>query len=190
MKRPNYPILALAAAAILLISVVAFKRYLPYTGSNLAPKEPPAIVLAMEDVRLVGFADRGKVWSAKARKVEIAQNRATTTLTGITHGRIYDEGKAALEIEAGRAVYDVHYRNLELDGGIVVRDMNGQTIRCPGASWNPAMAVLRSNGQVTFDADWSRLTAESMLLDVRKREMSMWKVGMVLDLKEVERHAQ
>ncbi len=87
----------------LLISVIAFRRYSPYTNRGLPPRKP-SIVLAMQDAYLVGMGHHGKLWSIHADKVEMSRNQATTILTGIRNGKIYSNNKVALKVDAGRAV--------------------------------------------------------------------------------------
>jgi len=66
MRRPSTLTIAIAAGALLLLSVIVFRRYLPYTGMNLAPKQPPAVVMAIENAYLVGLGRSGKLWSIRA----------------------------------------------------------------------------------------------------------------------------
>ena len=182
MRKPPQLIRVAAAAAALLVSVAVFKRYMPYGPSELALKEPPAVILTMEDAYLVGLGSKGKLWSLKARKVEMSQDRSTTTLTGIHDGRIFDRGKPVLKVDAGTAQYDIYYRNLQLGGGVSIRSNTGERISGPGAYWSAAAGVLQSTGRVVFETGWSRIEADSLALDTRKREMSLRNVRLRIDL--------
>lgn len=186
MKRPSYLTLAIIAGAVLLLSVVAFKRYLPYTGMNLAPKQPPGVVLAMDNAYLVGLGHNGKLWSIKAKKVEISQDRVVTTVSGITDGKIYDKGKIALKVRAGRATYNTYIRDLVLTNGVRIESLDGQTISGPGASWNSAMGMLRSQGPVTVETKWSTLTADPLIVDLRNKEMCMWRINMRVNMRQAD----
>lgn len=172
-------------AAILLVSIAAFKRYLPYAGIGINPRQAPPVVLAMEDAYLVGLGHNGKLWSTKARKVEIAQNHSTTTLTDIHDGKIFDKGKVALEIKAGRAVYDTYTRDLQLTDGVLITGKEGQRISGDGASWNSATSTLRSIGLVSFEAGSSKVTTDKLLVDMRNKELEMWNIHMSFDLNEL-----
>ncbi len=185
MKRPGYLVIALLFGAALIASVLVFWRYLPYTGVPLAPKQPPPIVLAMEDAYLVGLGHGAKLWSVKAKKIEIGQNRSSTTITGIEDGRIYDRGKVALNVKAGRADYDVLTRNLTLSKGIFIQGLAGQSVRADGATWNSFASTLRSSGRVSFVSGSSSMVADSLVVNLRKREMEMWNVCMRMPVKEI-----
>jgi lipopolysaccharide export system protein LptC len=181
MKRWQYLILGVAVAA-LLVSVVVFKRHLPYTGMPALPKQPPAVVLTMRDTYLVGLAHGAKLWTLRADKVEVAQNRSTTILIGIRRGEVYSAGKVAFSVKAGRAIYDSVYRSLALSRGLQIKGQ-GQQVVSDGAVWNPETAILCSTGPVTYSAPWGRLRAERLELNLRNRQMSLTRVGGSFDLK-------
>lgn len=185
VRRPSYLILAVLVGGALVASVVAFRRYLPYTGVPLSPKQPPTIMLAMEDAYLVGLGGGGKQWSVRADRVEISQNRSSTTISRITDGRIYDKGKVALKVRAGRAAYDIYSRNLLLSGGIGIEGPEGQRVRAEGATWNSYSSVLRSNGQVSFESKQSRATADSLTVDLRKQQMDLLNIRMRINAGEM-----
>jgi hypothetical protein len=140
----------------------------------------------MENAYLVGLANGGKLWSIRARSVDLAQNRFVVTLAGIHDGRIYDRGKVALKLRAGRAAYNIYGRDLTLSDGILVEGNEGQRISAPGASWNSFSATLRSSGGVAFESSLGRMTAKTLVVDVRKREMSMWDVAGSANVKATQ----
>lgn len=187
MKKHPYLSITLTAAAILLVSVVAFKRYLPYESAHLAPKEPPSVVIAMEDAHLVGMSHGKKAWSINAKDVKITRGRSVTTINKITDGKVYSEGRLALNVTAGSAIYDDISRDLYLNGGITAVGTDGQCVRAASASWNSATSTLRSNEQVKFSNKWSKLKTGKMLVNVKDKQMEMWNVRMSVDLGEVEK---
>jgi LPS export ABC transporter protein LptC len=185
MRRLPYKALVAAAVLVLLLSAVVFRRYLPYRTDILVPHQPPAVVLAMEGAHLVGLGHSGKLWSVDADKVEMARDRSTTTITGITNGKIFDKGRVALKAKAGRAEYDVYGRNLRLSNGIEIIDAGGQKITGQGADWNSAGRVLRSNGQVSFETGRSKFITDRLIVDLNKEQAEMWNVRMELDIRDV-----
>lgn len=187
MKRPSYLGLAIAAGAILLLSIIVFRQYLPYTGNSLSPRKPPAIVLSMEDAFIVGFDNDRKQWSMKADKVEMTQNRSTTSVTGIKDGKIFENGKVALKVNAGSAIYDIYSKNLRLMNNIFVEDNDGTKIRGKAAEWNSSDATLRSIGQVELENRWNKITADKLLVNMKNKEAGMWNVRISVDMKEAER---
>ncbi|MCE5198379.1 MAG: LPS export ABC transporter periplasmic protein LptC [Armatimonadota bacterium] len=185
-RIPKYFVLAAVAAAILIASVIAFQRYLPYSPRTLNPTRPPAVVLAMEDVYMVGLGHQGKLWSAQADKVEIGRGRGTAKLTNIHDGKILEGGKPVLNIRAHSAMFDTYRKDLMLYGGVRIDGMDGQQLTGKGATWNSSTGTLRSIGQVTFKSKESNVTTDKLLVDVRNKELSMWKVRMEISVPELE----
>ena len=181
---------AIAAGVILLVSVMAFKRHLPYVGDRFNLKHPPAVVLAMEDTYLVGMDGKQKLWSLKARKVEISRDRSIATLTRITDGKIFDEGKVALKMTAGRAVYDDRREDLALSRGVAIEGREGDKVAAESVNWNSSTSVLRSTGPVRFERTWTKVAADDLEVDLKKKEMTMHNVRMSVDLREMERQAE
>jgi len=182
MRKPPYASLAVTAGVILLISILVFKSYLPYVGRSLAPKEPPAIVLAMRNAYFVGMGKHGKAWSLKAKTVEIGQTRSITTLTNVTEGKIFDSGKIALQLNAGQAIYDSFTMNLRMDHGINIQAKNGDKLTAEGADWNSTTSVLRSIGRVSLDSKLGRISTEKVEVDLRNKEITLWNGDMSVDL--------
>ncbi len=185
MKRPTILALVITSIAILLLSVFAFRRYLPYAGIDLGPKQPPAIVMEMNDVYLVGLGHEGKVWSAKVGSVVIGRNRSRTIITNLHDGKIFDKGKVALKVKAGSAIYDTFTRNLRLADGVEVLGIRGQKICATGADWNSAMQVLRSMGRVTFENGSGKIQTDKLMVDLRNRQIDMWNVTMSFTVEDI-----
>lgn len=159
---------------------------MPYVGGSLAPSQTPSVMLQMHNAYFIGLNHKGKLWSLNAKNVEIGQNRYLTTLTGITHGKIFDAGKPALEIKAGRAVYNSVAGNLMMDRGICLFGAKGQQLRTDGAEWNSATSSLRSNGKVHYESDWAKGSTERLLVDAKNKELTMWNVDVTVDLSKQE----
>ncbi len=186
MRRPPFLGWALLAGCILLLSLLVFRRYLPYVGSSLAPAQPPAVVLEMRNAYFVGLNHKGKLWSIKAKKVEIGQNRYLTTLTSISDGRIFDSGKPALRVRAGRAMYNSMVSSLSLDQGICVTGPGGQQVTAKGADWNSTTGTLRSRGEVAFQSSFGKTSTDSVLVNMKRKEITMSNVRGSLDLSKAE----
>ena len=45
------------AGVILLLSLLIYRRYIPYVGRSLAPSEPPSVILQMRNAYFVGTGD-------------------------------------------------------------------------------------------------------------------------------------
>lgn len=176
MNRSIYLTLAIAALLVMGVIVFALRQYLPHSGIQLAPKKPPAVVLLMEGTYFVGLGHDGKQWSAQAEKVEIGQNRSITNLTGIHGGKVFDNGKVALKIKAGNAVYDTFTKDLTLGGGVEIIGRQGQIITGSGADWNSATQTLRSIGPVSVETKSSRIVTDALRVSLKDKELVMWNV--------------
>lgn len=186
MRRPPYLGLALAAGVILLLSVLAFRRYMPYVGSTLSPTAQPSIILEMHNTYFVGLNHKGKAWSVRAKDVQIGRDRAQTTLSGVTQGKIFDGGKVALQMEAGRAQYNSMVGDLVMDRGIRLTGIGGQKLTADGASWNSATSTLRSNGQVHYESSWAEASTDRVVLNTNTKELTMWNVHASMDISKQE----
>jgi len=186
MRLPPYLGRAVVAGLILLVSILVFRRYLPYVGSSLAPAQPPSVVLEMRNAYFVGLNHGAKLWSLKAKKVQIGQNRYLTTLTRITDGKIFDAGKPVLEVEAGRAVYNSLAGSLAMDEGIAIMGANGQKLSASGADWNSAASLLRSTGKVQYEAPWGKASTDNMTVDMRTKQMTMTNVVISIQPSKLE----
>lgn len=174
MKRPSHLILLLAAVAILPLGLIALRQHLPYAASGLASRQPPPVVLSMENAYLVGLGRSGKIWSAHAESVEMAQNRYSVELKNIHDGEVIDKGKTVLKLSAGRADYNLYARDLRLSDGVLVEGDDGQSIKALGASWNWSTGILRSNGGVAYKSNWGSANAEALEVNLRNHRMRMW----------------
>jgi lipopolysaccharide assembly outer membrane protein LptD (OstA) len=146
------------------------------------PKQSPSVTLAMEDVYLVGLGHEGKLWSAKADKVEIGQDRSMAKLKNIRDARILSDGKVALTAKAGEAIYQTYRRDLMLTNGVEIVGSKGQKVTGEGAVWNSATSSLRSMGRVNYASEWGLVAADKLVADLKSKEMGMWNVSMKIKL--------
>lgn len=181
--------IAVVIVVILALVALGLRSYAPYSGRHMLPKQPPAIVLAMEDVHLVGLGHNGKLWSAKAASVEIGQDRRFTKLKKISDGKIFDADKVILKAKAGEALYDTCRKDLALQKGVTITGADGQSVSGEGARWNSADMSLRSIGEVNFKCRWGDARAENLDVDLRNRELTMRNVSMKINLDNVEDQA-
>lgn len=179
--------LAIAAGFILLISVVAFKKYLPYAGSTVSLKEPPSVVISMEDTRLIGMGDGDKAWSLEADRVDISRDRSVATVYNISDGLIFEDKKIAFEVEAGSARYDTRRKDLQLTDGISIQGSDGRKITGSSAYWNSTTSTLRSSQQVDVEMPTGKITAKDVTVDLKSKEISMSDVELQIDVEEVKR---
>ena len=176
MRRYATFLIAFGAGVVLLSSVMVFRRHLPYTGMNLAPRLPPSVVMTIHDARIVGLHGGVKLWSTRARTIQLAQNRIVVTLDDITDGTVFDRGRPVLRVRAGRVAYNICAQDLQLSRGVTIEGARGQRISTEGAVWNSATGMLRSTRDVIFESPLGRMTAKLLTVDVRNREIRMWDV--------------
>lgn len=178
------------AGAIMLCSTIVFRGYLPYVGERLAPREPPAIPVALEDAHLVGVAHRTKLWSLDARLVEVLRDRDVTRLTDVTHGKVFDRGKVVFVVSAGRAIYDKKLEDLRLSRGIQVAASDGQHVSARSAHWNSRTAILTGSGSVAFRGRWGEASGEDLIADLRNKKLVMRNVSARININQLGRQPQ
>ena len=191
--RVSYKSILVLVSALLLVSVVVFRRDLPYSGGSLGPDVKPEMLLTLEDAYLVGSDAKGKLWSLKAKTVEMSRDRSETTIIRITDGRIFEQGKPLMKVDAGRAEYDQYTQDLKIGGGINLKGDSGQTAKCRGAIWNPRRSLLTTVGPVEYEDPSMRATASGLSVDLGSKEMTLTRPRIEVDLRglvggeEVER---
>lgn len=182
MRRAQLFGLAAAAGTILLLSIIAFRSYWPYAQGGIAPNEPPKVALAMRDAYFVGLGRRGKLWSLKARSVEIGQDRSVTTLRGVTDGRIFGSGRVLFKVRAGKAVYDAGNQTMRLCLGILIKGNKGQSVAATNARWSASNSTLESGGAVRFRTPSGETRANHLTVDLKKKELLMNNVCGKIDV--------
>ncbi|MGC8862347.1 MAG: LPS export ABC transporter periplasmic protein LptC [Armatimonadota bacterium] len=165
--------MATVVGIVLILSVAVFRRHLPYTGMNLAPAVPPPVVMTIEDARIIGVSGGVKLWSVRAKNVELAQNRLVVTLDNVTDGSVFDKGNSILSIRAGRITYNIAARDMQLSKGVTIAGSRGQRITAAGAVWNSYTGILRSTTHVAFESPLGRMKAEELVVNVRNRRLQM-----------------
>lgn len=187
MRHYSLKVLGIAAVLTMLLCVYLFRHYLPYSGIDLSPKQAPAIVIAMSDVYMAGVGRSGKMWSAKAEKVEMGQNRVIATLTDIHDGKIYSDNQIAMRATAKGGDYNIFSKELQLRGSVVLTGNSGQRITGDGANWNSMTKTLRSTGQVSYVSGKTRIITDSLLVDMNTRRMEMWNLRMTFSVNDLKR---
>ncbi len=190
MRYRLKPLATIALAVILITTAYIYRGYLPYSRSSILPQNPPEVIMSLENAYLVGVGKKGKVWSAKAKKVEISFDRTTAMFDDINDAKIFDEGKLKLRARAGRAVYNTKTKNVELSDGISLEGNEGQTVKGFGAFWNSKTSELRSSGNVEFRNKWSVCKANSLLVNLKNKEMTLDNVIMTVEIETLEKDTE
>lgn len=186
MKKHTYVLLILISAAIISVSIYTLKRYAAYKSSVFNLQKPPAIVLSMKNVYIVGIGNKGKIWSVKAKNVDIGQNRSRAEIIKLTNGQIYNNNKPILKIKAGKAICDTYRKDLQLSNGIFIEGMDGQKISGEGALWNSASSTLRSIGKVKFQDKIGNINTDNLVVNIKSKEMDMQNVNMQIYVDQLD----
>lgn len=164
---------AICVVACLGISLVVFRRFLPYTGRQIGPGEPPRLEMVAEDARALCISGGTKLWSLRARRVELAQNRSSVTMHDIADGRVYQENKPILKVRAGKLYYDAFSSCLTVSGSVDIRGMKGQRVSTPGLVWNISRGVLCTTGPVRFESSLGKVLAGRLSINVRNSQIEL-----------------
>lgn len=187
MRHYSLKVLAIAAILLMLLCVYVFRHYLPYSGIDLSPRQTPAIVISMNNVYMAGVGKCGKMWSAKAQKVEIGQNRIIAELVDIHDGKIYSDNQIVMRATAKGGVYNLFSKELMLQGSVVLTGNNGQMITGKGADWNSMTKTLRSIGRVNYISGKTNITADSLFVDMKTKRMDMQNLNMTFTVDDLKR---
>lgn len=151
-------------------------------GAEPAPVEPPEAsappaaapqpagtpddpLLQVEGTSLSGTDLQGRrLWDLRATTLEVDRDRKRIMMNTVT-GQFYSGGKAQLTFSAPAAVFDVSSRNVALSGGVVVRALDGRTLRADRVQFDSARRVLMARGEVVLTQPGMFIRADELQTD-------------------------
>ncbi|MGQ9456267.1 MAG: LPS export ABC transporter periplasmic protein LptC [Armatimonadota bacterium] len=164
---------AICVVACLGVSLVVFRRYLPYTDRQIAPGELPRLEMVAEDTRVLCISNGTKLWSLCARRVELAQNRSSVTMRDITNGMVYQKDRPILKVRARKLYYDEFSGCLTVSDSVDIRGMQGQRVYTPGLVWNISKGVLCATGHVLFESSLGKILAGRLSINIRNSQIEL-----------------
>lgn len=178
------PIIAILIICGLAVSIYMLRGYSPYViKSSLVGN--PQIVLALEDVEIVGRSDGQKTWSFAADKASVSRGRYRTEFISIRDGKLFDNNKVVASVSAGKAVYDASTGNVEVSKGVKVASIHGYKAEADKALWSAYLSQLRCPGTVKLTSEESSLVGQDLLLDARNRDVTLKKAKLVVSVSEI-----
>lgn len=174
----------LAITAGLIIMLACLWKYSPYQITNKIVGNP-RIILSLKNVEVIGRSGGNKIWSFQAKRANVSRGRSRTELIGISDGRLFNDGKRVVTINAGRAVYDSSTGDVEVTNGVKVVSVQGYTAQAAQARWSSYMKELRCPGKVSFTADGNVLVGRDLVADIDNQEVRMEKAKMVVEIGDI-----
>ncbi len=175
--RKRWPLAFLVLlAAFMAVSLFVFRHRLPYTTPPLGPLQLPSALMRAKDARIVALSKGIKLWSLHAKTAELSRDRRVISLIGIKQGIVYQDHTPALNVDAGMIRYDAFSGDLFVSHGVCARSPEGQIINTQGFRWNTSRMVLITSGPVYFRSLLGSVTARTLTLDLRARELKLFDV--------------
>jgi len=173
----GWPLIILCCvAACLAVSIFYSRRFLPYSGRDLAPPKWPEVIMHLENAHIVGISGGSKLWSLRAKTVKLFRNSNLVTLSNVAEGNVYYRSIPVLKVEAGQVRYDPFSAEMIVSGWVRIRGTRGQIISSPGLIWSSSGSIIRTVGPVVFKSELGSVSASRLLLNLRTKEMKLFEV--------------
>lgn len=138
-----------------------------------APPESAGPRVELEGATLTETVEGEKAWELKAGHVEYRQEAGIAELSEVK-ARFFEEGQAASEGVAPRAIFHLGDRRLQLLGGIRVEAEGGHAgFTANEVTWLPADGQLSAAGEVTFWRGPNRLRGAKLRADRRIEQVQL-----------------
>lgn len=135
----------------------------PEKQEQPAPEAPP-VNYNLSDVTLVGHTGGIKQWELKVQGVTDEGKEKTTLLT-LKDGELYQSGKTRFYLSADSGEYDRQRDQFSLRDNVVVKGVQGETIRTNELFYDNMTHQVRS-GPVDLQQEQSKVRAGQMNIDV------------------------
>ena len=180
MKKSNNKIFITAICITLAIMAIALRYALPLENKVMQP-DITGPIIRMNNVHLTGMVNKTKAWSLSANKVELSQNKSTTTITNITNGKIFNAGQPAFNVTAGKAKYDIWTKSLQLSKNIKIVGEDGQVISADSI-YLTSRGILTNSGKIKINNKFGEISANRLLINIPKRELTAWDINFNLNM--------
>jgi len=172
VKRRFTVVIVAVVCAALITSLYLQRRHLPYSAAGRFEMSPE-ILLHLEGIEIIGRSDGNKAWSAAADSADLTQGGTSVTFTNVKEAAIYEDGRPALRISAGKAVFKFAFGDIDASGGIKVSSEKGFTVRTEIARWSGYFKRLICPEKVVFTFGGSRLEGKNLTADIGKGEITL-----------------
>lgn len=190
MRRYIAPIVAVVLIGLIIWSYIHFKDYRPVSTDTRLIR-PPEILLSVEEIKLAGRAKGQPMWRLEAKRLTLNQNRAVTTLEDIRDGTIYDDGKPAASVKAGRAVYDSARQRLDVSGGVRVGSKeDGTVMETSRVTYEGLTRRIICPSEVKIVRGESHGTVDRLVADLAQQTVEADNLRMRTTTKELERRQE
>jgi|GEM_PF-1528889 len=130
-------------------------------------------------------SDGSRVWDLKAETIEVARDRRTTSLSGITNGTLYRDGKPLMALSAPRAVFDNSSRSLTITGGVTVTGPKGMKLITHSIAWVPSAKRLVCPGPVTVRTPNGILMGDRLEADLDLQQCTIYGIRLRADTRKL-----
>jgi hypothetical protein len=144
----------------------------PIQGDRLAK-----LSIRFKNAQFVGRAGGKKVWSLKAKTIDVSRDMQTATFGGVTDGKLIKDGKLMATLSAGRMMYNTFSRNISVPASADFKLADGPAFKVRNVVWDAGASRLMCTGGVDIVLGGSTLHGQEMTADLEKKELSLRKVN-------------
>lgn len=144
--------------------------------AKLKQDELSGIGLFFRDANIIGRQDGKKVWSFRAKSIEVSRDRRLVTFQNIINGTLIKDGNVIASLSAKKVIYDSLIGKISAPGLSEVKIVNGPTLKVKNIYWNGQKSKLVCTGGIRANFDGSTLEGERLTADFEKKEITIDKV--------------
>ena len=133
--------------------------------------------IVFKDAKLVGRSGGKKTWVFDAKTIEVSKDRTMATFKGITRGSMLDGDKVFASISAKDVTYNTYSRNVSIPGTAQLTMATGPTLKIRNILWIGNESKLNCFGGVDATIDGGTVHGDSMVVDFKKKELTIQKVN-------------
>ena len=185
MRKYLAPSVAVVLVGLVVWSYIHFKDYRP-VGANTQLIKPPGILLEVEGIKLAGRSKGRPIWRMDADRLMFSQNQYVTTVEGIHGGAIYQDGKPAASVKAGRASYDSIRHSLDASGGVSINTKDGTMLKTTELTYDDITKRISCPKKVSIVRGTSRGSVDKMVADLGNDTVEADNLRMRIMTKDID----
>lgn len=186
MKRWVPWLTGIAITGLLVWSFFYLKELHPLgsLGAKLDDDSLAGVAIRFKDATLVGRANGQKVWSFRAKTIDVSKDRRQATFRGVARGELLEKGKKIADLSADAVTYNTFTRDVQVPGVARFELVDGPSFKVRNVQWDAAESKLICHGGVDASLAGSELHGEKMVANLRAKELTIEKVSGVVRLEK------
>lgn len=153
-------------------------------GSKLGRDSLEGISIRFKNATLVGRSEGKKVWTFKARIIDVSKDRRLAIFRDVAKGILLQDGKEIASLSSKKVAYNTITNNVSAPLGAEFVLKGGPTFKVHDVFWSAQKSKLLCQKGIDMELAGSTLHGENMTADLNKKELVIGKVNGKIKLDE------